>query len=85
MSTIDINAVGNTNYNDMANRSPNLSGSRVLILIEPHAGEEGVCLGPAKQDGTWFVSPDSSDKILRLEFERDFGILVQRTPRPLTQ
>lgn len=68
----------------MANRSQNLSGSRVLILIEPHAGEEGVCLGPASSDGSWFVSPDSSNEILRLEFERDFGLLVDRPPRPLT-
>ena len=68
----------------MANRSPNLSGARVLILIEPHAGEEGVCLGPADPDGSWFVSPDSSNEIIRLEFERDFGLLVDRPPRPLT-
>lgn len=68
----------------MANRSPNLTGSRVLILIEPHAGEEGVCLGPADSDGSWFVSPDSSNEIIRLEFERDFGLLVQRPPRPST-
>lgn len=68
----------------MANRSPKLSGSRVLILIEPHVGEEGVCLGPTESDGSWFVSPDSSNEILRLEFERDFGLLVERLPRPLT-
>ena len=67
----------------MAQRPPNLSGSRVLILVEPHAGEEGVCLGPADSDGSWFVSPDSSNKILRLEFERDFGLLVDPPSRPL--
>lgn len=68
----------------MANRPPKLSGSRVLILIEPHAGEKGVCLGPADSDGSWFVSPDSSNEIIRLELERDFGLLVGRPPRPLT-
>lgn len=67
----------------MANRPPNLSGSRVLILAEPYAGEEGVCLGPDAQNGSWFVSPDSSNKILRLEFERDFGLLVAPPSRPL--
>lgn len=68
----------------MAQRPPNLTGSRVLILVEPHAGEEGVCLGPTDSDGSWFVSPDSSNEIIRLEFERDFGLLVQHPPRPLT-
>lgn len=68
----------------MANCPPNLSGKRVLILIQPYAGEEGVCLGPAGSDGSWFVSPDSSNEILRLEFERDFGLLVERPPYPLT-
>ena len=69
----------------MAQRPPNLSGSRVLILVEPCAGEEGVCLGPADSDGSWFVSPDSNNEILRLEFERDFGLLVEHPPHPLTQ
>lgn len=66
----------------MANRSPNLSGSRVLILVEPYAGEEGICLGPAETDGSWFVSPNSSNEILRLEFERDFGLVVKRASGP---
>lgn len=66
----------------MAQRSPNLAGSRVLILIEPLTGEEGICLGPAESDGSWFVSPDSSNEILRLEFERDFGLLVEPPPKP---
>lgn len=69
----------------MANRLPNIiSGSRVLILVEPYAGEEGVCLGPS-EDGAWFVSPDSSNKILSLEFERDFGLLAQGPTRPSKQ
>jgi hypothetical protein len=68
----------------MAQRPPNLTGCRVLILIEPCAGEEGVCLGPANSDGSWFVSPDSSNEILRMEFERDFGLLVDRPPRSFT-
>lgn len=71
--------------NEMASRAPNLSGCRVLILAEPHAGQEGICLGPADKDGSWFVSPDSSNEILRLEFERDFGLLVKGYRRPATQ
>jgi hypothetical protein len=67
----------------MANRPPNLSGTRVLILVEPHMGQEGVCLGPT-DEGSWFVSPDSTNEILRLEFERDFGLLVKQQPRPAT-
>lgn len=67
----------------MASRPLNLSGSKVLILAAPHAGEQGVCLGPA-EDGSWFVSPESSNEILRLEFERDFGLLVDHPPRSLT-
>jgi hypothetical protein len=66
----------------MANRPPDLSGKRVLILAKPHEGTEGICLGPA-EGGSCFVSPDSSNQILRLEFERDFGLLVERPPRPL--
>ena len=68
----------------MANRPPNLSSCRVLILIEPHAGEEGICLGPAGSDGSWFVSPDSSNEILRLEIERDFGLVVSPPSKPST-
>lgn len=67
----------------MANRLPDLSGSRVLILVEPHAGKEGICLGPA-EDGRWFVSPDIRDEILCMEFERDFGLLVPRRLRLMT-
>lgn len=68
----------------MARRPLNLAGSRVLILVEPNVGQEGVCLGPADSDGSWFVSPDSGNEILRLEFEKDFGLLVERPPRPST-
>ncbi len=69
----------------MAQRPPNLAGSRILILVEPYAGQEGVCLGSADSDGLWFVSPDGGNEILRLEFERDFGLLVERPPHPLPQ
>jgi hypothetical protein len=72
------------NPHPMADRAPKiLAGTRVLILAEPHAGEEGVCLGPADADGSWFVSPESSNEVLRLEFERDFGLLIERPPHPL--
>jgi hypothetical protein len=67
----------------MANRPPALLGSRVLILRESYKGEEGVCLGPA-EGGRWFVSPDSTDEILCMEFERDFGLLVKRDQHQMT-
>jgi len=68
----------------MTHRAPDLAGRRVLILIEPHAGEEGICLGMSDDQELWNVSPDKSDEILRLVFERDFGLLVDRPPLPST-
>jgi hypothetical protein len=64
----------------MASNIPQLKGRRVLILAEPHMGEEGTCLDQADDLDSWYVSPDSSNEILKLVFERDFGLLVIRPP-----
>lgn len=60
-----------------------LEGCRVLILTGPHLGEEGICLGRSSRAGCWAVSPDSSTAILDLQFETEFGLLVETTPRSI--
>jgi len=56
--------------------SNDFSGYRVLILAGQYQGEEGICLGRSSILGKWSVSPDSSNAILELEFEKEFGLLV---------
>jgi len=53
-----------------------LSGCRVLILAASHAGAEGVCLGKSTDGKKWSVSPDGSNEILSLTFEKEFGLLL---------
>jgi len=62
-------------------REKSLVGCRVLILCGKFRGGEGVCLGKAA-DGLWAVSPDGSDEILSLEFEKDFGLCVDLSSDP---
>ena len=58
-------------------KSPkDLSGCRVLIVAGPHAGAEGVCLGKSDDGKQWSVSPDDSDEILSLTFEKEFGLVL---------
>jgi len=57
------------------------SGKHVLITCGEFAGEEGVCLGP-EGNGLWAVSPHSSDRIVNLKFEQEFGILVNGGQEP---
>lgn len=52
------------------------SGCRILIVSGAHAGEEGVCLGKAARGDKWAVTPDGSDEILELWFDREFGLLL---------
>jgi hypothetical protein len=59
-----------------------LEGARVLILTGRFKGEEGVCLGQASADNLWSVSPDCTDEILSLVFEKDFGLLVDLSSDP---
>jgi hypothetical protein len=59
-----------------------MEGARVLILTGQHKGEEGVCLGQADRAGLWVISPDRSDEILCLAFEKDFGLCVDLSSDP---
>ncbi len=59
-----------------------MQGARVVILTGEHRGEEGVCLSEADRAGLWAISPDQSDEILSLAFEKDFGLLVDLSANP---
>ncbi|HUK81518.1 MAG TPA: hypothetical protein VLZ12_02695 [Verrucomicrobiae bacterium] len=58
------------------------TGSRVLILTGRYAGREGVCSGKSADGERWAISPDGSDEILRLVFEKEFGLLVDLSANP---
>ena len=53
-----------------------LSGCRILIINGKFAGQEGVCLGKSSDGNKWAVSPDGSNEILDLAFEKEFGLLL---------
>jgi hypothetical protein len=55
----------------------------ILITAGEFAGEEGVCLGraPVTQD-LWAISPNSSERILNLRFDADFGVLLKPGQTP---
>ena len=63
----------------MVEKLPDPSGQRVIILAGRFAGQEGVCLGRATGGSKWMVSPDSTNEIVAMEFDREFGILGIRT------
>lgn len=58
------------------NRITDYSGCRVLILAAPYEGHEGVCIGKSADGKRWAITPDGSDDILQLEFEKEFGLLM---------
>jgi hypothetical protein len=55
---------------------PDPTGKTVIIIAGEFAGEEGFCLGPVETKGLYAVTPTSSNRILRLRFDEDFGILL---------
>jgi len=59
-----------------------MQGARVLILSGDFQGQQGVCLGEAARRALWTISPDDSDEILSLAFEKDFGLLVDLSGNP---
>jgi len=63
-------------------RHAKLEGARVLILTGQLKGQEGVCLGKGSADNLWAVSPDSTNEILSLVFEKDFALLVDLSANP---
>jgi hypothetical protein len=67
--------VGDKRANDFTNY-------RVLILVGKHAGREGVCVGRSADGKRWAISPDGADEILQLEFEQEFGLLIDASGDP---
>ena len=59
-----------------------LTGCRVLILSGRYEGQEGVCSGKSADGHRWAISPDGSDEILQLVFEKEFGLLVDLSGNP---
>ena len=59
-----------------------MEGARVLILTGRFKGEEGMCLGKGSADDLWAVSPDCTDEILSLVFEKDFGLVIDLSSDP---
>jgi hypothetical protein len=59
------------------------AGHQIIILAGEFEGEEGVCLGRANDtQDLWAVSPDSSNRIVNLRFETEFGVLVNKGQQP---
>ena len=64
------------------NARNDLAGARVLILSGEFRGCEGVCLGKDAAMDRWSVSPDDTNRILSLTFEKDFGLLTDLSANP---
>ena len=58
------------------------TGCRVLILAGRYEGREGVCAGKSADGKRWAISPDGSDEILQLVFEKEFGLLLDLSSDP---
>jgi hypothetical protein len=64
---------------------PDPTGKTVLITGGEFAGEEGVCLGRATGTaGLWSVSAHSSNRIVNLRFDVEFGVLLNLGQSPGT-
>jgi hypothetical protein len=61
--------------------SETLQGARVLILSGEFKGDEGICLGQERND-RWGISPDGSDEIVSLLFDREFALLIDLSADP---
>ena len=66
---------------DRAAWAEQFEGARILITSGAYRGYEGVCLGKS-DNGTWAVSPDGTNEILSLVFEKDFALLVDLSSDP---
>ena len=66
------------------NRPPDPTGESVIILVGEFVGREGLCLGPAGKEGLFAVTPISSNRILQLKFDEEFGILINPKQTPGT-
>ena len=63
-------------------KQSDLTGCRVLILTGRYEGREGVCAGKSADGEHWAISPEGSDEILQLVFEKEFGLLVDLSGNP---
>jgi hypothetical protein len=63
-------------------KKTDFTGCRILIVAGRYEGREGVCIGKSKDGVRWAVSPDDSDEILQLVFEKDFALLVDLSSDP---
>ncbi|MCG3148097.1 MAG: hypothetical protein PCFJNLEI_01539 [Verrucomicrobiae bacterium] len=63
-------------------KKSDFTGCRVLILAGQYEGREGVCTGKSAGGKRWAISPDGSDEILQLVFEKEFGLLVDLSANP---
>jgi uncharacterized protein (DUF608 family) len=63
-------------------KKADLTGNRVIILVGPYTGQEGICIGRSSDGKRWAISPDGSDEILQLIFETEFGLLVDLSADP---
>lgn len=63
-------------------KKPLFEGARVLILTGDFVGENDVCLGSPADSAKWDISPDGSDAILEMEFEKEFGLLIDLSADP---
>jgi hypothetical protein len=62
---------------------PGKSGAKMEgARVGRFKGQEGVCLGEADRSGLWAVSPDASDEVLSLAFEKDFGLVMDLSGNP---
>ena len=59
-----------------------LQGARVLIVAGNYSGCEGICLGKTANGTAWAISPDGATDVLELQFEKDFGLLVDLSSDP---
>lgn len=63
-------------------RRSDFTGCRVLILCGRYEGRKGVCAGKSADVERWAISPDGSDEVLQLVFEKEFGLLVDLSANP---
>jgi len=56
-------------------------GARVLITTGNYRGSEAVCLGRIAEN-SWAISPDGTNEIINLKFERDFSLLIDLSSDP---
>ncbi len=57
---------------------PDPTNKSVIILKGEFAGQEGYCLGASGQAGQFAVTPSTSNRILTLRFDEEFGILINK-------